>query len=211
MRLPAILAALLLAACVSLLPAADPTPEANAPALKLAVSGGLLTVTPELPFAAKRTWRVLPGTGPTRTLILSVATDGDPVVYLYQIGPYGAQPQPEPDPKPDPQPDPKPEPEPQPTPSELWAVVVEESSQRTPEQAAILASPQVRALFPEGRFRVLDQDAQAADAKTYLDRSRGKPLPVLYLIDPQARVHYEGPLPATLEAFTSLLREKGGK
>jgi hypothetical protein len=47
--------------------------------------------------------------------------DGQPIVQVVELG------------KGDPEPDPKPDP--QPTPGQRWALVIEESSQRTPQQA----------------------------------------------------------------------------
>lgn len=102
---------------------------------------------------------------------------------------------------------------PPPVPSELWGVVIEETTERTPQQAIVLASPEVRALFDKGEFRVIDDDTPVgADLRPYLDRAKGKKLPQLYLVDSKGTVCYEGPLPATVAEMKSLVAKyKPGK
>lgn len=131
----------------------------------------------------------------------------------------------EPEPGPDPQPDPEPEPVP---PQSLWAIIVEESLDRTPDQAAVYVSPQVRELFEWKRFRVIDvtgpvgndmepwrQRALRAACPTGTcpaDVKPGAALPVLYLVDANSKIYYEGPPPATIDLMVSLVEKtlKGG-
>jgi hypothetical protein len=114
-----------------------------------------------------------------------------------------------PAPKPDPKPDPKPEPQPKP-PVELWGFVVEETADRTPQQAIVLGSPEVRKAFPQ-RFRILDKDLEVdATLQTYQSRAAGKTLPMLFLTGPDGTLYYEGPLPSTVADMLKLVAEKKG-
>jgi hypothetical protein len=132
----------------------------------------------------------------------------------------------DPEPGPDPQPDPKPEPEPEPTPQSLWGIVVEESLDRTPELAAVYASPKVRDLFEWRRFRVIDKDGPVdPDMEPWRQRAvkaacptgtcpvgpRAFP-PVLFLVDERGRLYYEGPPPNTIDSMVGLIENtlKGG-
>lgn len=122
---------------------------------------------------------------------------------------------------PSPEPEPEPEPEPDPTPpTELWGVVIEESDTRTPEQAAIYMSTEVRKLFEKTEFRIVDPVNDAGErvpvsafVKPYVERAlAAKSLPMLFLVDAAGKVYYEGPLPATTAAMLKLVQEtlKGG-
>jgi len=115
-------------------------------------------------------------------------------------------------PEPDPDPSPEPEPDPDP-PAELWGIVVEESGERTAQQAIVLADPEVRALFRSSRFRIVDQDEAAADMRSYVRRAKdeGMKLPALFLVAPEGTVHYEGDLPATPAVMSTLIRTILGK
>ena len=134
----------------------------------------------------------------------------------------------EPEPGPDPQPDPKPDPKPEPV-QNLWGIVVEESLDRTPEHAAVYASPKVRDLFEWRRFRVVDQSGPVApDMEPWRQRAIRAaraacptgtcPLtprafsPVLFLVDERGRLYYEGPPPNTIDLMVSLVEKtlKGG-
>lgn len=108
-------------------------------------------------------------------------------------------------------PKPEPKPEPLPVPTTLWGIVVEESSKQVPEQAIVLTSPRVRALFTNQPLRVIDKDTEVAPAlQPYADRAKGKALPMLFLVDDKGTIYYEGPLPATVEAMIDLYNEKKG-
>jgi len=64
---------------------------------------------------------------------------------------------------PDPDPDPDPEPDPDPTPGELWGLIIEETEQRTPEQAA-LWSELTRDTTPQ-ELLIVDQDSTESLAR----------------------------------------------
>jgi hypothetical protein len=96
-----------------------------------------------------------------------------------------------PNPPPDPDPDPKPDPDPQPKPTDepLRIVVVEESADRTPEQAAVYFDKPLREyVTSKGHvLEVWDDDSTAtgegaAARQAILDRAKGKPLPYLQVI-----------------------------
>lgn len=120
---------------------------------------------------------------------------------------------------PSPEPDPKPDP---PPPAELWGIVIEESKDRGPEHAAVLASPEIRGLFPSDRFQVFDPIGDdgtpvvpPADLKPYVDRAMvdKSKWPMLFLVSPAGDVHYEGALPGTVAAMKTLVSQckaKGG-
>ena len=115
---------------------------------------------------------------------------------------------------PDPEPDPDPDPDPDPKPVALWAVVIEESSQRTPEQAAILASPQVRGLFVKDRFRIYDpldvnDPVPPVELAPYVTRAltQRTKWPWLFLVSPDGDVQWEGTLPETVTEMESLVNQ----
>jgi hypothetical protein len=102
-----------------------------------------------------------------------------------------------------------PTPIPPPTPpADLWGVVVEESSARTPAQGIVLLSPKVRALFRPQEFRLLDKDPPATpDMQPWINlaKAKGLTLPVLFLFDSKGVVYYQGDLPATVAAMETLV------
>lgn len=135
--------------------------------------------------------------------VLASVTDSGPVLVTHTLH-NGPAPEPDPDPDPDPEPLP---------PSELWAFVIEESANRTPEQAIVIASPEIRSMFSEGCFRVVDplvdgaQVPVSADVKPYAERAvlQKEKWPMLFLVDTDGKVRYEGPLPATVEEMKTLV------
>ena len=115
-------------------------------------------------------------------------------------------------PGPQPKPEPKPEPKPQPKPSELWCVIVEESHDRTPAQAAVILSTKFRAIFADKRFRVVDKDKGDADCAAYIQRAVGAKLPQIYIVSPAGDILHEGPLPTSeADAVALATRIKEGK
>lgn len=143
---------------------------------------------------------------------------GDSIEQVeYRVVRVDVKPSPKPEPKPEPKPTPPPEPKPVPVPpSELWGIVIEESANRTPEQAEVLVSLQVRGLFPDGKFQIFDpvkEDGTPAtpppDLQPYVARARGKESswPMLFLVAPNGDVKYEGPMPATVAAMVAKHKE----
>ena len=114
-----------------------------------------------------------------------------------------------------PGPDPPPPPPPPPT-DVLWVLVVEESSQRTPEQAAVLVSPKVRAWFAadeDRHWRLVDRDVLdehgnvPEDLARWIKMAEGLTLPRVFLINETGGLVDQVPLPATPEAMLDLLKQ----
>ena len=99
-----------------------------------------------------------------------------------------------PDPKPDPKPDPPP-----PPPGVRWALVVEESSQRTPSQANLWVA--LRKELPEQRLLIVDKDSAVPSlAKLLGSVSSDDRLPVLLVVQGDALVR-KVRMPATVQAI----------
>lgn len=179
-------------------PRAIPTPTYSTTAT-YAGKGDTLTVTqtvrPNNLPATVRSWWVT-----TVVPIIHVVVDGDQLFVFPYLGPA-----PGPNPKPDPKPDPKPAPPPVPT--ELWAIIVEETAQRTPQQAIVLASPKVRAMFKGVRVCDPVPGPVPNELKPYTDRVDAANLkkPVLFLTDLKGTIFFEGPLPETIPAVEALV------
>jgi len=117
---------------------------------------------------------------------------------------------------------PTPEPPKPPTPKVLWAIVVEETSERTKEQAAVLLSPKVEAAFKAtgGKLQIIDgwdasgKRRDVGPLKLYVDRSEAlKIRPLLVIVGPDGTVYHEGALPAKVADVESVVAKilKGGK
>lgn len=117
-------------------------------------------------------------------------------------------------PGPGPQPGPLP-----PSPiTRAWVVVVEETEDAAAERGRLLADRSIRDyLTTKGwKTRVVDKDVRdrdgnpPADVRPYLERSRGKKLPQLYIVDQDGGVRHEGALPLDPADLLSLLKKIGG-
>jgi len=107
---------------------------------------------------------------------------------------------------PEPRPEPEPQPEPEPTPvAQVWGIIVEETAERTPQHAIVMNDHGFRALF-DGRLRVVDDDTQSAQYQKYVERSRGRKLPQLFLVDEGGAVLFEGALPGSAAEAISLVK-----
>lgn len=103
-----------------------------------------------------------------------------------------------------PQPTPNPPPivDPQPVTKATWFFVVEESADRTPELAALLADP----FWQTVQFRLFDDDTpEAADIVKALGSTK---LPALLLIDAAGKVTFKGELPKTVDEVKKLAGAK---
>lgn len=113
-----------------------------------------------------------------------------------------------------PQPDPDPEPEPDPTPpppGPRWLIWVEESSERTAEQAAVIRSRTLQTYLGQHKHTMLvvDKDQRRADLNPYIDRA-GDELPRVFVVAAEGKVLHEGSVPKTAAAAVELLKEHGG-
>jgi hypothetical protein len=108
-------------------------------------------------------------------------------------------------------------PSPMPSPPEvLYSIVIAETStdQLTPEHSVVLHNVEVRELFKDGHFRVIDPDTPVtADLQQFKDKAKTRAVdkPTLFLVEPNGKVHYEGDLPNTVNEFKTLVNKiKGG-
>ncbi len=101
---------------------------------------------------------------------------------------------------PDPGPKPNPNPLP-PPPGKRWALVVEETSQRTPAQSNLFL--QLRKDLPLPRLLIIDKDATANSVKQYLSKvPQGMSLPVLCIVDQATgELVRVVPVPGTVDEF----------
>lgn len=105
---------------------------------------------------------------------------------------------------------PTPEPNPPvivvPVAGDLFAIVVEETSQRTPEVAAVLLDPFWHTLAARGiSYRFYDPDS--ADAKPYASAVNDRP--GLLVIDKSGKKLRAGPLPKTVAEIDAILKGFG--
>jgi hypothetical protein len=93
-------------------------------------------------------------------------------------------------------------------------VIIEERSDRTdltPQRAMIFESKVVRDLFPAGAFQIRDDDVKNEDGKTpaefklYIERARKLGMPVLFLVNADGDVLFEGPVPKDVPATVKLI------
>ena len=124
-----------------------------------------------------------------------------PQLLTHRITVEGAQPTPGPTPGPTPDPTPPPGPK--------YAVIVEESSQRTPAVAAIIKDPSLRDwAAKEGHvLRVVDKDSQVpADLEPYVKLAAGKKLPRLIVVEKTTgKIFVDTDLPGTSEQVKTLI------
>lgn len=105
-----------------------------------------------------------------------------------------------------------PPPPPPPVSTVTRAVVIEESGDRTPEQAAILTDPRLAEAKKAGRLLVLDQDAKDSSGKPAVELSQlDGPLPRLIGLGQDGRRSVGVELPATADEFVGLLESWGVK
>ena len=102
-----------------------------------------------------------------------------------------------------------PGPAPTPKPAIVWAIVVEESSERDSygeDYSVTVFNPEVRQLFP--MFRLVDKD-DTVEAKLtpLIERAKTQGLPRLFIVDPTGTVHWEGSLPGNLDAWKALIQQ----
>lgn len=106
---------------------------------------------------------------------------------------------------------PTPKPTPGPTPGPKYAVIVEESSQRTPQIASVIKSTGLRdwAASQGHVIRVVDKDAKVpADLEPYVRLVAGKSLPRLIVATMQGNILVEEDLPVDIETVKQKIGEK---
>lgn len=157
-----------------------------------------------LVFASRKTGRI--------TLVYVVCGPDGADVAEHEFENKSAEPQPPPTPPDPPRPDPQP-PQPQPPLQLIW---VEESTERTPAQAAAQNDREIRAALAAAGWtlRVVDKDIvnehgrTPPDLKPLIEQAKQLGLPRLMIVDKNGRVwHY--PAPADRTAFITQLERLG--
>ena len=128
-------------------------------------------------------------------------------------------PAPNPSPTPEPGPDPAPDPIPPPLPlTEMTVVVVEESADRTREQAWVILDPTVRIWLKANghkRLRTVDQTNPSPDMVPLVERAKtaqteGVPFqPRVFILGPDGAVSFAGELPISPIGMLELVKEWG--
>jgi hypothetical protein len=126
------------------------------------------------------------GTAGEYAVICLPPGDAQPVVAVVELG--GGSPDPEPDP------------DPQPTPGATWGIIVEETSERTPEQAQVYS--RLRQQVQLNQVLLLDQDNPGpAERYVQVARESGHALPVLVAISADGEVVSTQPCPMDVGAI----------
>lgn len=167
-----------------------------------ASGGDQLTVKAK---ADQQKWLVL-----NERIVVAAVVDGRLIVED-----FGWPPGPQPTP-PNPEPGPQPQPEPQPVPGPKQVLWIEESSERTPSQAAAVVDKAVRDALAAARWtlRVVDVDVvdetgnPPADLAGYLDAARQAGVPRVFILQ-DGRELYAGAAPSSVSSFVDLLRRYG--
>jgi hypothetical protein len=147
--------------------------------------------------------------------------DGKPKTLATQtLQILGASPSPTPTPRPGPSPSPSPSPTPTPVAAGPRYIVVVEGIPSTGSVPVNYLSDIAEKLKAKGHtLRTCNPDTVdgggkvPADLAPYIQRTNGKKLPVLFIVEdkqPEGRLLFEGELPATSNDFLKLLAEKGG-
>ena len=168
--------------------------------------------------AGPATGVVLPAADGQSYLVLSLSVPGGNLAIPFVVAPYGTVPTPGPGPSPDPGPGPTPVPS-----GKLFVLIVTETAQQTPQQAAIINSKAADEYIAAKSWqrRVADKDTVDENGKVptdlaaWLDKAKawnagGGKWPYLNIADGSGAVVYEGALPATEAEYVALLKKFGG-
>jgi len=148
--------------------------------------------------------------------ILIVAAKGDPpVIALYRVSAFDVPgPNPNPDPRPEPEPDPDPRPNPRGPLSLIW---IEETADRTPEQAAALTDSELRDAIRKAGWSlriadvdVVDEDGNPpSDLAAYIAAAKRDGVPRLFAVDAAGAEVFAGKAPANKDEFVAILKRLG--
>ena len=110
-------------------------------------------------------------------------------------------------------PDPVPPPPPPPPDDELYGIVIiEETSQRTPELAAVLTNPAISSFFEKSGLTWFIRDQHIVDENgkspvefaLYIEAAKKLGMPCLFVMGKNSTTFYEGKVPKTPTAFIEL-------
>lgn len=148
--------------------------------------------------------------GDDQTMI--VAAEGTPpVLAIYRVSGLDS-------PQPGPEPEPEPEPEPQPNPQgPLSLIWIEETADRTPEQAQAITDTAIRDAIREAGWsiRVADVDVvdehgdPPSDLQPYIEAAKRAGTPRLFAVDSVGAEVFAGKAPDDIAAFKAILRQLG--
>ena len=94
----------------------------------------------------------------------------------------------------------------------MWLIIVEETAERTPEQARVLLDPTVRKWMEKNghHFRTCDKDQSAEDLQEWIHRAlQAADLPRLFAVSESGEVVFEGPLPHSPLEMLALVKKYG--
>ena len=156
--------------------------------------------------AEQQAWKVY-DRGQDQLIVVAAVVNGKLVVEEFNA-PFTPEPNPQPNPKPDPQPNPQPGPK-----TVLW---IEETSDRTPSQAAAVIDAQIRAALQAAKWslRVVDKDVvdetgkPPADLARYIESAKAAGLPRVFILQ-NGRELFAGAAPPDRSSFASLLSKFG--
>lgn len=170
--------------------------------------------------AGPATGVVLPAADGQSYLVLSLSVPGGNLAIPFVVAPYGTVPTPGPGPSPGPGPGPSPVPVPG---AKLYVLIVTETAQQTPEQAAVINSKAADEYLKAKSWprRVADKDVKdeagnvPTDLAAWIDKAKawqagGGKWPYLNIADGSGAVVYEGALPSTEAEYVALLKKFGG-
>jgi hypothetical protein len=111
-----------------------------------------------------------------------------------------------------------PDPQPVVTPTKFRVYVIEETSEAAGNRGALFASATLaQHMRDKGHsWRIVDKDVVGVDGKPpadlvpYLDRSKGKTLPQVFLVDADGKVRFAGDMPTKASDLVELLKKYGG-
>jgi hypothetical protein len=124
----------------------------------------------------------------------------------------GEGPLPPPGPGPGPTPPPGPGPAPPPAPTMAWAIVIEQTEQRTPQQAAVLndAAMWDRLRGKGHKWRIYDADNPPAASKGFVSAAKAVGMPALLIVTDAGKLVEAVKMPETVEGFEAAMKKATG-
>jgi len=132
-------------------------------------------------------------------LVVIVVRDGKPLAASLCVDVGGVNPDP-----------------PIPPEEDLWgAIIIEETSKRTPEFAKTILSPKMSSFFKNSglELRIVDQDVVDIDGETpddlksYIDEAKTGKLPMLFVMGVKGTEYYKGNVPGSAGEMIELIQK----